>query len=297
MKPYIALASEPENVCSSVATRGKPLLFSVSAAWLVSDWMGSRASIWALILSVSALCTAGWWISGVTFSTYRLVFETWLAVHTASTEIGARMQPSTMSTVATGARQPTRRRGGWRGRRRLVFQLVDLGAELLELGPLVRGETGAHRGLPIWRVACVTADLRHQATSCGRDLNKPAAAGTCAPRLRVPLGGRLVYRVRASQAAASPGPGESWPGRPGRKFARIQPGSGIWANCCHCDSGHNMVRLGWLSQVRMRSAGSPLTGEAVTGLARHSPSRRKPPAGWRALLVRARKEAAGDHWR
>ncbi len=115
MKPCTALASEPENECSKVPTRVKPLLVRVSAAWLVSVWMGRCASICALILFVSAAWMAGSWISGLTFSTYRLVSETWFAVHIPITEIGARMQPSTMSTAATGVRQLTRWRWGGAG--------------------------------------------------------------------------------------------------------------------------------------------------------------------------------------
>ena len=69
MNPPTAPASEPENVCSRVPTRVRPLLDSRSAAWLVSAWTWICALISLLILSVSAAWTAGSWMSGVTFST------------------------------------------------------------------------------------------------------------------------------------------------------------------------------------------------------------------------------------
>ena len=47
------------------------------------------------------------------FAMYRLVSETWLAVHTATTDTGASTQPITMSTAATGVRQEKRCRRGW----------------------------------------------------------------------------------------------------------------------------------------------------------------------------------------
>ena len=65
-----------------------------------------------LILSVRALRTAGSRISCETFSTYRVVLETSLALHTAITEIGASTQPRMISTVATGPRHPVRRLEG-----------------------------------------------------------------------------------------------------------------------------------------------------------------------------------------
>ena len=51
---------------------------------------------------------AGSLISGATLATYRLVSETWFAVHTPSTETGARIQPRMISSEATGVRQLTR---------------------------------------------------------------------------------------------------------------------------------------------------------------------------------------------
>jgi hypothetical protein len=67
--PVAAPAICPENVCSSVPTRVRPRLVRASAAWLVRPWTFSRVLISVLILSVSALCTAGSWISGATFCT------------------------------------------------------------------------------------------------------------------------------------------------------------------------------------------------------------------------------------
>ena len=69
MKPPTAPASDPEKVCSSVPTRVRPLLFSAAAAWLVSACTWIRELISSVILSVSALWTAGSWMSGATFST------------------------------------------------------------------------------------------------------------------------------------------------------------------------------------------------------------------------------------
>ncbi len=69
MKPPTAPASEPEKVCSNVPTRGSPLLFSVAAAWLVRACTWIWALISFVILSVSALWTAGSWMSGATFCT------------------------------------------------------------------------------------------------------------------------------------------------------------------------------------------------------------------------------------
>src|SRR6266496_1153267 len=56
-------------------------------------------------------------ISGSTLATYVLVSATWLAVHTATTDTGARTQPTTISSAATGVRQPRRRRAGLSGGR------------------------------------------------------------------------------------------------------------------------------------------------------------------------------------
>ena len=77
-----------------------------------------------LTLSVSAFWTAGSWISGSMLAMYRPVSETWLAVHTAITETGARMQPITIRTVATGPRQPGRRRRRAPAGRPLTFPLL-----------------------------------------------------------------------------------------------------------------------------------------------------------------------------
>jgi hypothetical protein len=59
IKPSTAPASDPEKVCSRVPTRVRPLLFSAAAAWLVRACTSMRALISFVILSVSALWTAG----------------------------------------------------------------------------------------------------------------------------------------------------------------------------------------------------------------------------------------------
>src|ERR1019366_4634097 len=56
-------------------------------------------------LVVRAFWIAGSLISGSTLATYRLVSETWFADHAATTESGARTQPATISSTATGVRE------------------------------------------------------------------------------------------------------------------------------------------------------------------------------------------------
>ena len=110
MYPVTALVIDGPNDCSSRRPGSVPC---PAVAWRLARSPRSRCR-WVVIavvtLSVSAFCTAGSWISGSILAMYRLVSETWLALHTATTEIGARMQPTTISTVATGPRQPGRRR-------------------------------------------------------------------------------------------------------------------------------------------------------------------------------------------
>jgi hypothetical protein len=77
-----------------------------------------RETISLVSLSVRAFWIAGSLISGATLATYVLVSDTWFAVHTASTETGARTHPATISSAATGVRQLNRRRRGCGGRPR-----------------------------------------------------------------------------------------------------------------------------------------------------------------------------------
>ncbi len=108
MKPFTPLAIDPERLDSKAPSLASPRCDNWAATVLVR----CRTSIWlliaVLILSVTALRMAGSRINGETFATYRSVLETWFALHTAITEIGARTQPSTMSSVARGPRQPIR---------------------------------------------------------------------------------------------------------------------------------------------------------------------------------------------
>jgi len=62
-----------------------------------------------VILALSADWIAGSLISGEKFATYRSVLETWLAVQTPMTAMGASAQPKMMSSRATGTRQLSRR--------------------------------------------------------------------------------------------------------------------------------------------------------------------------------------------
>src|SRR6266446_9875125 len=99
MYPATALFSGPDRPCSSVATRFRPFCVSRVVAWLVRFGTLIWATIAFVILSVSACWMGGWLISGVTLAIYRLVSETWFAVHTPSTEMGASRQPMTISRV------------------------------------------------------------------------------------------------------------------------------------------------------------------------------------------------------
>src|SRR5215831_16832617 len=115
--PFTELAIWSEKLFSSEPILVSPLCVSSVAAWVVSPFTLSRVVIWRVMSSVIARWMEGSWISGATLATYRSVLDTWLAVHTATTDSGARMQPMTMSTTATGARHPLclRRAGaaGW----------------------------------------------------------------------------------------------------------------------------------------------------------------------------------------
>ena len=66
--PVTALEIAGANVLSTVPTRGRPLLVSRAAAWLVTPVTLRRVVIAVVILSVSAFCTAGSWISGSMFA-------------------------------------------------------------------------------------------------------------------------------------------------------------------------------------------------------------------------------------
>ena len=114
MYPSTALVIDGPNDFSSPPSRVRPLSCSSVAACPVTPVTLRWLVIAVLTLSVSAFWTAGSWISGSMLAMYRPVSETWLAVHTAITETGARMQPTTIRTVATGPRQPGRRRRRWR---------------------------------------------------------------------------------------------------------------------------------------------------------------------------------------
>src|SRR5215467_9543575 len=109
MNPSTPLASDPEAPCSSVPTWDRPSLVRSALIWSASACTLSRLVIWVAILSVSARWTAGSWMSGSMLATKRSVSETWLAVHTATTDSGANMHPKTMRTMATGVRQLNRR--------------------------------------------------------------------------------------------------------------------------------------------------------------------------------------------
>src|SRR6266567_1828644 len=128
MSPSTPLAIDPEKPDSSEPSLVRPRLDSSAATCMVR----CCTSTWSL----SALRTADWLISGVTFSTYLVVLETWLAPHTATTEIGANTQPGTICRVATGPRQPGRaprpRRGNGRPRSCLPYRRRSL--RLSELG-------------------------------------------------------------------------------------------------------------------------------------------------------------------
>ncbi len=63
-----ALEIAGPKVWSRVPTRGRPLLVRKPAAWLVRPVTLRWVVICVVILSVSAFCTAGSWISGEMFS-------------------------------------------------------------------------------------------------------------------------------------------------------------------------------------------------------------------------------------
>src|SRR5215472_2878908 len=110
MNPLTAPAIDPEKLDSRPPSLGKPLADSCLAAWIARPCTLSLVVTAVVILSVSAPRTAGELISGETVCTYREVLETWFAVHTPSTETGARTQASVMSSADTGPCQLIRRR-------------------------------------------------------------------------------------------------------------------------------------------------------------------------------------------
>src|SRR5215475_14081819 len=110
MKPLTAPEIEGAKVRNTDATRGRSRLARASAALSVNATTLICVVISVVILSVSARWIGGFLASGAMFATYLLVSDTWLAVQTESTDKGASTQPSTISSVATGPRQPIRRR-------------------------------------------------------------------------------------------------------------------------------------------------------------------------------------------
>src|SRR5215469_298866 len=110
MNPFTPLAIDPEVASSRFPARVAPCLSSAAAAWLTSACTSSREVIAVDSRSVTACCTDGSLMSGCTFATYRSVLDTWLAVHTPSTDSGASRHPRRISKVATGARHPNCRR-------------------------------------------------------------------------------------------------------------------------------------------------------------------------------------------
>src|SRR5215469_8750252 len=111
MNPSTPLASDPDAPCSSVATRDRPSLVSSPLTWSARACTLSWLVISVVILSVRKRWMAGSWMSGSMLATKRSVLETWLAVHTATTDSGANTHPKTMRTTATGVRQLNRRPG------------------------------------------------------------------------------------------------------------------------------------------------------------------------------------------
>ena len=105
-------------------------------SWLVISFV---------ILSVRTFWIAGSWISGSTVATHRPVSETWLPAQTPSTATGASTQPRTMSTMETGVRQLKRRRACLPAAS-LAAELGPLGAQALQLGPLVLAELALRGG-------------------------------------------------------------------------------------------------------------------------------------------------------
>ena len=102
------LSIGPEKFTISCERRGRFALASCDDVLVISAGRSILLSISAVILALSALCTAGSWMSGSMLATNRSVLVTWLAAHTPSTETGASTQPRTMSSAETGARQRPR---------------------------------------------------------------------------------------------------------------------------------------------------------------------------------------------
>src|SRR6516162_544927 len=102
----------PEKFVIRPERRGRLAFWSSAAAASVADLTRGSSWFWisVVILALSADWIAGSLISGEKFATYRSVLETWLAVQTPMTEMGASAQPKMMSSRATGARQLRRRR-------------------------------------------------------------------------------------------------------------------------------------------------------------------------------------------
>ena len=108
-----AVASVGVRPCIRWASSGrKPWAASASIASFASPWTSTCWKTVVVIRLVSASCTEGSAASGRTVSTNRSVSDTWLWVHTATSDTGTNTQPSTSSTTAMTDRQRMRRRGG-----------------------------------------------------------------------------------------------------------------------------------------------------------------------------------------